>query len=147
MSRELEEIIGDFEENRISFSEFRRKGELNKTTLLEYQARFVELKSELRPFKIEMVKQWIRRDDKAATAIKFRIAISIKEGKFVDEEGKLIYDSCSINQAEKFASGSQQYKDFVDQRAFYKESLTNITDLRNDCDSFTNLIKDILKTI
>lgn len=147
MSRKLEEIIEDFENNRISFKAFREKKELNKTTLLEYQARFVDIKAELRPYKVEMVKQWIRRDDKAATAIKFRIAIAIHEGKFKDKEGKLIYDKCSINAAEKYASGCEQYKKFVDQRAFYKESMTNVSDLRNDCDSFANLIKDILKTI
>lgn len=147
MSRKLEEIIQDFEDNRISFSEFRKKGELNKTTLIEYQARFVDIKAELRPYRVDMVKEWIRRDDKAATAIKFRIAIAIHEGEFKDKSGQVIYDKCSINQAEKYASGCEQYKIFVDQRAFYKESMTNLTDLRNDCDSFANLIKDILKTI
>ena len=147
MSRPLEDIMQDFEDNRISFKVFRDKKVLNKTTLLEYQARFVDIKAELRPFRVDMVKQWIRRDDKAATAIKFRIAIAIHEGRFKDKEGKLIYESCSISAAEKFASGCAQYKEFVDQRAFYKESMTNLTDLRNDCDSFANLIKDILKTI
>jgi len=147
MSRLLEEIIEDFENNRISFKAFREIKDLNKTTLIEYQARFLDIKAELRPYKVDMVKQWIRRDDKAATAIKFRIAIAIHEGNFKDKEGKLIYEKCSINQAEKYASGCEQYKEFVDQRAFYKESMTNISDLRNDCDSFANLIKDILKTI
>lgn len=147
MARELQEIIEDFEDNRISFSEFRRKGELNKHTLLEYQARFVDIKAELRPFKVEMIKEWTRRDDKAATAIKFRIAVAIHQGTFKNEAGKLIYEMCSITAAEKYASGCDKYKEFVDQRAFYKESMTNVTDLRNDCDSFANLIKDILRTV
>ncbi len=147
MDRELEDIIEDFEDNRISFSEYRRKGEFNKSTLLEYQARFVDIKAELRPYKVSMIKKWVRRDDKAASAIKFRIAISIHKGDFLDEEGNLIYDPCSINAAEKFAGGCDAYREFIDQRAFYKESLTNVTDLRNDCESFANLIKDILKTL
>lgn len=147
MERELEEIIEDFENNRLAFKSFREKKELTRGALLEYQARFVDIKAELRPFKKDMIKQWIRRDDKAATAIKFRIAIAIHKGEFRNEEGELLYDACTINAAEKFASGSDEYKKFVDQRSFYKESLTNITDLRNDCDSFANLIKDILKTI
>lgn len=148
MGRELSEIIQDFEDNRISFKEFRGKGELNKTTLLEYQARFVDIKAELRPFKVEMVKEWTRRDDKAATAIKFRIALAINEGSFRDDKGVVLYKDCtSITAAEKYASGCQKYKEFVDQRSFYKESLTNVSDLRNDCDSFANLIKDILKTL
>lgn len=147
MVRELDKIIEDFEENRISFSEYRRKGEFSKLTLLEYQGRFVDIKAELRTYKVDMVKEWTRRDDKAASAIKYRMAIAIHEGEFKDEDDKLIYDPCSINQAEKFASGCDRYKQFIDQRAFYKESLTNITDLRNDCDSFANLIKDMLKTV
>jgi hypothetical protein len=145
--RGLAEIIQEFEDNRISFSQFRKVGELNKHTLLEYQARFVDIKAELRPYKVEMIKEWTRRDDKAATAIKFRIAVAIHQGTFKDENGKLIYETCSITAAEKYASGCDKYKEFVDQRAFYKESMTNVTDLRNDCDSFANLIKDILRTV
>lgn len=147
MSRELKDIIEDFNNNRISFAEYRKKGEMSRPPLLEYQARFVDIKAELRPFKVDMIKQWTRRDDKAATAIKYRIAIAIHDGTFRDSEGKMVYEQCSITQAEKFASGCKEYKDFVDQRAFYKESLTNVSDLRNDCDSFANLIKDMLKTI
>jgi hypothetical protein len=94
-----------------------------------------------------MIKEWTRRDDKAASAIKFRIALAIHEGRFKDEKGKLLYDECSMNMAEKFASGCEKYKEFVDQRAFYKESLTNISELRNDAESYINLIKDILKTL
>ena len=147
MGRELEEIIEDFENTRLAFQSYRKKAEFQRGSLLEYQARFVDIKAELRPFKVEMVKEWIRRDDKAASAIKYRMAISIHKGEFKDDEGELIYDPCSINQAEKFANGCDRYKQFIDQRAFYKESLTNVSDLRNDCDSFANLIKDILKTI
>lgn len=147
MARELAEIISDFEDNRISFISFRQKGTLERGALLEYQGRFVDLKAELRPFKVEMIKEWTRRDDKAATAIKFRIALAIHHGEFKDENSKLIYPACTITAAEKFASGCDKYKEFVDQRAFYRESMTNVTDLRNDCDSYANLIKDILKTI
>lgn len=147
MGRQLEEILDDYENLRDAFSSYRKKGEPKKESLIEYQFRFIELKADLRPYKKEMVKEWTRRDDKAASAIKFRIAIAIHEGNFKDEQGNLVYDMCSITQAEKFASGCDKYKEFVDQRAFYKESLTNITDLRNDCESYINLIKDMLKTV
>ena len=39
-----------------------------------------------------------------------------------DENDKLIYDACSMTQAEKLAAGSDKYKEFIQQRAFYKES-------------------------
>lgn len=145
--RLLEDIIEDFENTRVSFNNYRDKNEVSDKVLVEYQSRFANLKSDLRPYKAKMTKGWITRDDKAASAIKFRIALAVHRGELKDEKGSLIYDECSINQAEKFASGSDKYKEFVDQRAFYKESLTNISDLRNDCDTFINLIKDILKTV
>jgi hypothetical protein len=143
----LNEILESFENTKLAFQSYRKKGELKKDELLEYQSRFVDIKSDLRPYKVEMIKEWTRRDDKAASAIKFRIALAIHEGRFKDEKGKLLYDECSMNMAEKFASGCEKYKEFVDQRAFYKESLTNISELRNDAESYINLIKDILKTL
>jgi len=147
MRRDLETIISDFDYFRESFNDYRKKKEINKDTLIEFEARLVDLRADLRPFRKEIAAEWQKRDDKAATGIKFRIAIAINNGTFVDEEGRQIFDCNSINQAEKFASGSDKYKEFLDQRSFFKESLVNITDLRNDIDGYINLIKDILKTI
>lgn len=147
MGKELEQIIDEFENLRHAFSSYRRTKEVKKDALIEYESRFVDLRTDLRPHRKFVAAEWQKRDDKAATGIKFRIAVAIHEGQFRDENGELIYDECSINQAEKFASGSQKYKEFLDQRSFYKESLVNITDLRNDIDGYINLIKDILKTM
>src|SRR6478609_246720 len=144
-NRPLVEIITDFESEREAYRAFTKKGDLNKHTLLEFQGRFVDLKSEIRHWKKYLSSEWTRRDDKAATAIKFRIAIAIAKGEFKDDQGNLIYEKCSITSAEKYASGSLQYKEFVDQRAFYKESLTNVSDLREDIGSYINEIKDRLK--
>lgn len=147
MARELEIIIEEFNSFRESFNDYRKKKDVNKDTLIEFEARLVDLRADLRPHRKEVAAEWQKRDDKAATGIKFRIAIAIHEGNFKDDNGELIYDECSINQAEKFASGSKPYREFLDQRSFYKESLVNLTDLRNDIDGYINLIKDILKTI
>lgn len=147
MNRDLEEIIEDFQSFRESFEDYRKHKEVNKDTLIEFEARLVSLRADLRPHRKEVAAEWQKRDDKAATGIKFRIAIAIHEGTYVNKAGDLIYDQCSINQAEKFASGSDSYKEFLEQRSFFKESLVNITDLRNDIDGYINLIKDMLKTI
>lgn len=147
MNRKLDIIIDDFDSFRESFNDYRKNKDINKDTLIEFESRLVDLRADLRPHRKEVAAEWQKRDDKAATGIKFRIAIAIHEGRFKDKEGVLIYDKCSINQAEKFASGSDAYREFLDQRSFYKESLVNITDLRNDIDGYINLIKDILKTI
>jgi len=143
--RELVDIISDFETERATYREFTKRGDLNKNALLEFQGRFVDLKAEIRHWKKYLANEWTRRDDKAATAIKFRIAIAISRGEFKDDEGNLIYEKCSITSAETYASGSQAYKDFVDQRAFYKEAMTNVSDLREDMNSYINEIKDRLK--
>lgn len=147
MAKELDEILDDFEATRLAFSTYRKQKEVKRNALLEYEARFVDLRSELRPHRKYVAAEWQKRDDKAATGIKFRIAIAIHRGEFKDKEGKLVYEKCSINQAEKYASGSDKYREFLDQRSFFKESLVNITDLRNDIDGYINLIKDILKTM
>ena len=147
MARELETIITEFDAFRDTFNIFRRTVEVKKETLIEYESRLVDLRCDLRPHRKHVAAEWQKRDDKAATGIKFRIAIAIHKGEFKDEDGQLLYDICSINQAEKFASGSDRYKKFIEQRSFFKEALVNVTDLRNDIDGYINLIKDMLKTI
>ena len=141
----LEKIIEEFEEERKSFKEFIRSGDGNKNTLLEYQNRFTNLKADLRPYAKKVAKEYEKRSDKQATAIKFRIAVAIHNGDFKDDEGNLIYEDCSINQAEKYASASEPYQKFLEQKAFYKESYVNIRDLREDMNTYINLIKDYLK--
>lgn len=147
MSKALDLIIDEFNSFRESFNDYRRNKEVNKDTLIEFEARLVNLRSDLRPHRKFVAAEWQKRDDKAATGIKFRIAIAIAKGTFKNDAGELIYEKCSINQAEKYASGSDKYREFLDQRSFYKESLVNVTDLRNDIDGYINLIKDILKTV
>lgn len=147
MARELDTIIDDFDSFRESFNDYRKHKDVNKNTLIEFESRLVDLRADLRPHRKSAAAEWQKRDDKAATGIKFRIAIAINDGTFTDDKGKPIYDCNSINQAEKFASGSDKYKQFLDQRSFYKEILVNVTDLRNDIDGYINLIKDILKTM
>ena len=39
----------------------------------------------------------------------------------------------------------KEYREFVEQRGFYKESLTNLSDTREDINSYINEIKDRLK--
>jgi hypothetical protein len=143
--RELEDLIVRFESQREAYRAFTKSGDLNKHTLLEFQGRFIDLKSEIRHWRKYLTKEWTRRDDKAATAIKFRIAMEITKGDFIDDGATEPLAKCSITSAEKFASGSLTYKKFVDQRAFFKESLTNVSDLREDMNSYINEIKDRLK--
>lgn len=145
MHKPLNDIIEEYEALRENFKSYSKQGDNNKSTLLEYQERFVHIKADLRYWHSTVMFKAENRSDKAATAIKYRIAVSISEGEFVDENGNLIYDKCSITQAEKYAASSKKYKDFLDQRAFYRESLVNINDMREDINSYINLIKDKIK--
>lgn len=139
----LEEILTDYESTRQSYRNFTRSGDGNKNTLIEFQGRFIDLKADLKYWKVKYTHEWTRRDDKAATAIKFRIAVAMTRGEYPtgDEEVKLP----TITNAEKLASGSKEYREFVEQRGFYKESLTNLSDTREDINSYINEIKDRLK--
>jgi len=145
MNRTLEEIIDDYESTRMSYREFTKRGELNKQTLIEFESRFTDLRADLRPIRSKIAREYEKRSDKQATAIKFRIAVAIHEGSFLDDTGKPVYEECSINQAEKYASSSKPYKEFLEQKCFYKESYVNITDLREDMSMFINEIKDRIK--
>jgi hypothetical protein len=141
--RPLEEILTEYENTRQSYRAFTRNGDSNKNTLIEYQGRFIDLKADLKYWRVKYTHEWTRRDDKAATAIKFRIAVAMTKGEYPsgDNEVKLP----TITNAEKLASGSKEYREFVEQRGFYKESLTNLSDTREDINSYINEIKDRLK--
>lgn len=124
------ELIEEFDSLRHSFRDVLRTQEVSKETLLEFQARFNDIKADLRSFHARVHREWTKRDDKAATAIKYRLANTISKGGHPD------FDSCSINQAEKYAPSSKEYKEFIEQRAFWKESLVNVNDLRDDISSY-----------
>ncbi|MBP8762230.1 MAG: hypothetical protein KBH21_00085 [Acetoanaerobium sp.] len=141
----LNEVIDDFTLARESFKNYISSGVLKKESLNELQSMFVEIKTDLTHWKAKLSKSWVRTDDKAATAIKYRIAVAISKGEFKDLNTEVFIPKCSLSQAEKLAAGCNTYKEFLDKRAFNKESLTNITDLREDCNSYINLIKDLLK--
>src|SRR5690606_6208992 len=116
----------------------------NKDSFIEFERRFVNLKSKLRPIKAAVTRLWINFDDKSSTAIKFRIANAIMKGEFTDSDGT-IFEQCSITSAEKFASASKKYKEFIGKRAVYREALSNVSDMRDDVNGYINLIKDKLK--
>jgi len=140
----LDEIIEDFNSQRDVFNQFVSRGDDNKETLLEFLNRFINIKADLRPYHTEFAKKWSMFDDKSATAIKFRLAVAMVKGEY-KSENPMFEKAPTITNAEKYASGSPEYKEFINKRYFYKESLTNISDLREDASEFINQIKMRLK--
>ena len=142
--RPLEEIIEEYENTRGSFKNFTSVGDANRDVLLEYQQRFLDLKSDLRPWHTKLMHASEMRSDKAATAIKMRIAIAMVKDEFVFENGeKPMYDKPpTISNADKYAAATKQYKEFLDQRTFHKESFVNISDLREDLQGYITLCRD-----
>ncbi len=140
----LEEIITDYEETRGSFRNFTKVGDANKDALLEFQQRFLDLKADLRPWHTQLLKESEKRSDKGATAIKMRIAISMVKDEYVFKEGVVpMYEKHpTITNADKFAAATPEYKEFLDQRAFYKESFVNVADLREDLQGYITLCRD-----
>jgi len=141
--RPLEEILNEYEELRKSFRNTTKSGSLTKDSLIEFQGRFIDVKADLKYWRVKYTHEWTRRDDKAATAIKFRIAVAMTRGEYETGDGEAKLPT--ITNAEKLASGSKEYREFVEQRGFYKESLTNLSDTREDINSYINEIKDRLK--
>ena len=142
--RPLEEILTDYEELRGSFKNFTSVGDANKDTLLEYQQRFLDLKADLRPWHTKMMNAAEMRSDKGATAIKMRIAVAMVKDEYVFAENeKPMYEKApSITNADKFAAATRQYKEFLDQRTFAKESFVNVADLREDLQGYITLCRD-----
>ncbi len=142
--RKLEEIITDYEETRDSFKNFTKVGDANKDTLLEYQQRFLDLKADLRPWHTQMMHASEMRSDKGATAIKMRIAIAMVKDEYKFKEGEApMYDKHpTITSADKYAAATTEYKEFLDQRAFWKESFVNVADLREDLQGYITLCRD-----
>ena len=138
-SESLDGIVERYNELRSSFRSYTSSGQLRKSGLNEFQHRFIDIGADLLPFKKEVNSKWLRHDDKAATARKSRIAVALSRGEV---EG---YNAMSLNQADKFASSTDEYNEFLEKRSFYKESLTNIDDLRNDISSYVYMIKDYIK--
>jgi hypothetical protein len=142
--RPLEEIIEEYENTRQSFKNFTSVGDANRDTLLEYQQRFLDLKSDLRPWHTKMMHAAEMRSDKGATAIKMRIAVAMVKDEYeFGENEKPMYDKPpTISNADKYAAATKQYKEFLDQRTFHKESFVNVADLREDLQGYITLCRD-----
>lgn len=141
--RPLEEILTDYDELRNSFRNFTKVGDANNNTLLEYQQRFLDLKADLRPWHTKMMHASEMRSDKSATAIKMRIAVSMIRGEYVFTDEVPMYDKPpTMTNADKFAAATKEYKEFLVQRAFHKESFVNIADLREDLTGLITLCRD-----
>lgn len=140
----LEEILTEYEELRKSFKSFTNVGDSNKDALLEFQQRFLDLKADLRPWHTKMMHAAEMRSDKGATAIKMRIAVAMirDEYEFKDGETPMYEKSPTITNADKYAAATKEYKEFLDQRTFHKESFTNISDLREDLQGYITLCRD-----
>lgn len=139
----INSVIEEYDTLRENFREFSTIGEDSREALLEYQRRFIELKADLRPIHKFVASMYEKRNDKASTAIKYRIAKSIMDGVFEDED-KVKYEKCAMSQAEKLAAGSKVYKTFLKQRALYRESFVNINDIREDVTNYITLVRDRL---
>jgi hypothetical protein len=145
--RPLEEIITEYEELRSSFKNFTSVGDGNKNALIEFQHRFVDLKADLRYWHTKLMHAAEMRSDKGATAIKMRIAVAMVKDEYeFGENEKPMYDKPpTISNADKYAAATKQYKEFLDQRTFHKESFVNIADLREDIMLYCTLINNKLK--
>lgn len=141
--RPLEEIIEDFENVRGSFNNFTKVGDSNKDTLLEYQQRFLNLKTDLRPWHTKMMHASEMRSDKQSTAIKHRIGLAMVRDEYEFKDETPMYEKPpTITNSEKYAAATKEYKQFLEQRAFYKESFVNVADLREDLQGYITLCRD-----
>lgn len=143
--RPIEDILEEYNTVRETFHNYTSVGEIKKESLNVLQEKFVSLKADLTEWKAKFTNNWTRHDDKSATAIKYRIAVAISRGEFTDKGDTEPMPKTTLSMAEKLAAGCKTYKEFIDQRAFNKETLNNISDIREDCNSYITLIINITK--
>lgn len=145
--RKLEDIIEDYENARTTLRHITSSDDNYKDALLEMQHRLLDLRADLRPWHTKMLKASETRSDKASTAIKMRIAVAMVKGEYEFKEGeKPMYEKLpTISNSDKYAAATKEYKEFLEQKVFYKESFVNIADLREDISAFILLTKDKLK--
>ncbi len=138
---DLQDIIQGFDDLKQSFRHHTNHGDItNKNALIEYQGKFIDLKTEIRPHKNSIYREFRKRTDKNATAIKARIANAIANGTFEE------FEKVSFSKARELAAASSAYETFLEQRQFYETSYYNLVDLREDIYSYINEIKDRLRT-
>lgn len=143
--RPIEDILEEYNTVRETFHNYTSVGEIKKESLNVLQEKFVSLKADLTEWKAKYASKWIKYDDKSATSIKYRIAVAISRGEFIDKDDITPIPKTSLSTAEKLAAGSKAYKEFIEQRSFYKETFTNISETKDDIGFYINLIKDLLK--
>ena len=136
----LEDILQAFDDLKLSFRHHTNHGDMtNKNALIEFQGKFIDLKTEIRPHKNSIYREFRKRTDKNATAIKARIANAIANCTFEE------FEKASFSKARELAAASSAYETFLDQRQFYETSYYNLVDLREDIYSYINEIKDRIK--
>ena len=102
----LSAFIKDYNSLRESYKDYIDKGDrTNKETLLEFELRFNKLLGDIIPTYSRLYSIRTEHDDKHCTAFKYRKAIQLVK----DEE-------VSLNKAGEMASGSEDYKEFLDER-------------------------------
>lgn len=137
--KELSEIINDYENLRKSFRDFTRNSDNNKSTLIEFEGRFIDLKADIRQYKNKIRLEYRKRGDKQATALKARIAVQISEGSFNE------FEQCTFSKAKDLAPASNEYKIFLEESVFFEESFANLNDIYEIATLYINEIKDRIK--
>ena len=85
LGNHLASVIEDFNKDRTEYRNLVNRSEVARETLLDFQGKFTDLKARVRPIHTEIAKHYSAHDDKGATAIKYRIAYAISEGRFKDD--------------------------------------------------------------
>lgn len=124
MERPLSKIIEDFRQLRAEYLYDPLKGSgdsAEKDKLLTYSDKFTDLYEQLRPICSDVYGLRTLHDDKAASATKARIAKRMQE-----EDPKI-----SWSKVIEYSAASEDYKDFLNERAYYYESWDSMAHLRD----------------
>lgn len=137
VGEKLEKFVLDYESLRKEYSQFLSSGGArDKHVLSSFQSKFNNLKGDLVQVYPYILKEQVRRDNKAMTAVKARLARAIHEGRYKDFEATNSWNKC-----ESLAASTDEYRDMLEQRAFWYESLETLTEIKFSIQSYISEIE------
>lgn len=140
VAEKLTDIQARYKTTIESYNNYVRHSEHKKETFVEFEERFNNMLAELVPVSSFIYGKRTRHDDRASSAVNSRIRRSIFQGTNAEYEKEN-----SWAKVESFAAASEEYKEFLEDRAFWYESFETIEGMQESIKAYLTAITHRIK--
>lgn len=140
IAERLTDIQARYKTTIESYNNYVRTSEHKKETFVDFEERFNNMLAELVPVSAFIYGKRTRHDDRASSAVKSRICRSIFQGSNTEYEKE-----SSWAKVESFAAASEEYKEFLEDRAFWYESFETIEGMQESIKAYLTAITHRIK--